>query len=105
MSRQDGLRPGEVARAKRVARSVVNALTTVHGPRPRAIAVRNVVARLKANKMRPKDFDTPNGEDAITMIISVMRPRELNVTVPSMGKIWELIASRAVQYLGPGAYR
>lgn len=99
--RRDGLRPGEVARAKRVARSLVNAI----GPARRVTTVRCVVARLKQNKMRPKDFDTPNGEDAIAAIVATMTPRELNGTVAPMGKIWELIASRAIQYLGKDAYR
>lgn len=100
--RRDGLKPGEVARAKRVARSLVNAIGVEHR---RAIAVRCVVARLKQNKMRPRDFDSPNGEDAIAAIVSTMTSRELHGTVGPMGKIWELIASRAIQYLGKDAYR
>lgn len=101
MSRRDGLRPGEVARAKRVARALVNAI----GTKRRAITVRSVVARLKTNQLRPKDFDTPNGEDAIAAIVSTMTSRELHAPVGPMGKIWELIASRAIQYLGKDAYR
>jgi hypothetical protein len=101
-TRRDGLKPGEVARAKRVARALVNAL----GPERRAITtVRCVVARLKRNKMRPRDFDSPNGEDAIAAIIATMSRAEMRGAVGPLGKIWELISSRAIQYLGKDAYR
>lgn len=98
--REDGLRPGEVARAKRVARMIANTVKP-----QRTLAVRNVIVQLKKHNLRPKDIDTPNGEDALAAIISTMTPRELNATVPPLGKIWELVASRTVQYLGKNAYR
>ncbi len=98
--RRDGLRPGEVARAKRVARMIANTVKP-----HRQLAVRNVIARLKEHSLRPKDIDTPNGEDAIAAIVSTMTTRELHTPVPALGKIWELVASRAVQFLGKNAYR
>jgi len=102
-SRRDGLRPGEVARAKRVARSLVNAIGDEQYRR--VVVVRSVVARLKQNKMRPRDFDQPNGEDAIAAILATMTRSEMHGVVGPLGKIWELIASRAIQYLGKDAYR
>ncbi len=98
--RQDGLKPGEVARAKRVARMVADAI-----PTRGIISVRNVIARLKEHKLRPRDLDTPNGADALAAIVATMLPRDLQMTVPPLGKIWELVASRAVQYLGEASYR
>jgi hypothetical protein len=94
------LRPGEVARAKRVARMIANTVQP-----QRTLAVRNVIARLKVHNLRPRDIDTPNGEDAIAAIVSTMTAHEMRNTVPSLGKIWELVASRAVQFLGKNAYR
>jgi hypothetical protein len=99
-TRKDGLRPGEVARAKRVARMIANVVE----PR-RVVAVRSVIARLRQQQLRPRDLDSPNGEAAIAAIVSTMTQVELHTTTPAMGKIWELIASRAVQYSGSGAYR
>lgn len=99
--RKDGLQPGEVARAKRVAYAVACAV----GDRRRAIVVRSVIAQLKQNKLRPRDFDQPNGEAAIQAIVMTMTSAQLYATTPPMGKVWELIASRAIQYLGKDAYR
>ena len=98
-TRKDGLRPSEVARAKRVARMIANVVQ----PR-RVVAVRSIIARLKQQQLRPRDLDSPNGEAAIAAIVATMTKAELETTTPALGKIWELVASRAVQYSGAGAY-
>jgi hypothetical protein len=98
--RKDGLKPSEVARSKRVARAIANVLRNT-APHHRVFTVRNVVARLKAQRLRLRDFDMRNGEDAIGAIVSTMTSRELQgLPPPSMGKIWELTASRTIQLLG-----
>ena len=75
-------------------------------PSQRTIIVRNVIMQLKGQQLRPRDLDTPNGEDAIAAIISTMTFYAMyEAPVPPLGKIWELVASRAVQYLGKNAYR
>ena len=100
--RKDGLKPGEVARTKRVARAIANAMRELPPSRRRILAVRNVVGRLKEHHLRPRDLDSPNAEDAVAAIISTIPVHALQMTVPPLGKIWEMTASRAIQYLGAG---
>lgn len=92
--RADGLKPGEVARAKRVAK-----ILGPHIPRSmsRTRPVRNIIARLKRQNLRIRDFDTPNGGDAIAAIVSIMTHQELHAEPPPLGRVWELVASRALQ--------
>jgi hypothetical protein len=73
--------------------------------RRRVIAVRSIIGHLKQQKLRPRDLDSPNGEAAIAAIISLISTVELQATTPPLGKTWEMIAARAVQYSGSGAYR
>jgi len=99
-NRRDGLRPGEVAHAKRVAKVIGQ---HVQPKTPRAI--RNVIVRLKAHQLRLRDLDTPNGHDALVAIIETMTRKELNEATPALGKLWELTASRAIQCMGTDRLR
>jgi len=63
------------------------------------VVIRNVVAQLKAQRFKLRDLDVPNGQDAIAAIVATMTHRQLIADAGSLGLTWELVASRALQFV------
>lgn len=96
------IRPGERARASRIATMLAN---VVHEVRPVMIetgalaALRGLALQLKALRLRLRDLDQPNGQDAVMSIARAMTTTEWNQLAQSnvmiLGGRWSWIVNKA----------
>lgn len=113
-----GLRHGQVARGKRIAKMIAKAVCGVNDNWNVEEVIRGLVVTLKSQRMNVRLLDSENGPDAIAAVFSSMTTsqfRRLGVehrhSGAALGRYWDWIAKHAerdTRYLGyqePGSKR
>lgn len=78
MTHRPPLRPGQHALAKRIAEKLANVVRELDPKigNTHLAGLRGLAMHIRALRIRPRQLDQPNGEDAIMAIARTLTPRE-----------------------------